>query len=196
MRPSPSVSPAPSVSSGDLLRTGYLGVILGAAIALVGLIFAGLWTAYVGPLSPAKTDPAKADITITVQEAYLRQVVAQSVPALPSGLASETQLDLQPGNRLAFKSRLQTTLLTQNLGGDVSGVVILEARDGQLAMSFRDISIFGFSLPAVGQTLVNEFSARLSQAINDQVKTGLGQNAYIMSLTTDDRQMVIRARWQ
>jgi hypothetical protein len=131
-----------------------------------------------------------------VQEAYLQQMAGQSLPALPSGLATEVQLDLQPDNRLVFKSRLQSTLLGRNLGGDVSGTVILEAKDGQLAISFRDLSLFGFSLPAVGQTLVNEFAARLSQVINDQVRAGLGQNAYIMSLTTDDRQMVIRARWE
>jgi hypothetical protein len=115
---------------------------------------------------------------------------------LPSGVATDVQLDLQPNNRLLFKSRLTSTLLGQNLGGDVSGTVILEAKDGQLVISFRDLNLLGFTLPAVGQTLVNEFAARLSQVINDQVRAGLGQNAYIMSLTTDDRQMVIRARWE
>jgi len=182
------------VSSGNLLRTGCLGLLLGIVVAAGGLIFAILWTGYIGSLPPPVVDPAKADITITVQEAYLNQVVAQSIPALPSGLATEIQLDLQPGNRLAFRGRLQSTLLGQNLGGDVSGTVLLEARDGQLAISFRDISLFGFSLPAVGQTLVSEFSARLSQIINDQVEAGMGQSTYIMSLDTNDQQMVIRAR--
>jgi hypothetical protein len=191
-----SVPPTQPVSSGDLLRTGCLGILLGLVLAAAALVFAILWTGYVGPLSPAKADPTASDITITVQEAYLQQMAGQSLPALPSGLATEVQLDLQPDNRLVFKSRLQSTLLGRNLGGDVSGTVILEAKDGQLAISFRDLSLFGFSLPAVGQTLVNEFAARLSQVINDQVRAGLGQNAYIMSLTTDDRQMVIRARWE
>ncbi len=191
-----SAPPLQPVSSGDLLRAGCLGVLLGLVLAVAALIFAILWTGYVGSLSPSKADTTAADITITVQEAYLQQMAGQSLPALPSGLATEVQLDLQPGNRLIFKSRLNSTLLGQNLGGDVSGTVLLEARDGQLAISFRDLSLFGFSLPAVGQTLVNEFAARLSQVINDQVRAGLGQNAYIMSLTTDDRQMTIRARWE
>jgi hypothetical protein len=191
-----SAPPLQPVSSGDLLRAGCLGVILGLVVAAGALVFAILWTGYVGPLSPAKTDAAAADITITVQETYLQQMAGQSLPKLPSGVATDVQLDLQPNNRLLFKSRLTSTLLGQNLGGDVSGTVILEAKDGQLVISFRDLNLLGFTLPAVGQTLVNEFAARLSQVINDQVRAGLGQNAYIMSLTTDDRQMVIRARWE
>lgn len=194
MRSPRGASPPQPVSTGQLARTGCLGAILGAVLALAALLSAGLWTAYIGPLAPAKADPAAADITITVQEAYLRQVVAQSVPTLPSGLATEVALDLQPGNRLLFKSRLQSTLLGQALGGDVAGVVTLQARDGRLEIGFRDINLFGFSVPAIGQTLVNEFVGLLNQTINDQVKSGLGQDAYIMTLTTDDQQMVIRAR--
>jgi hypothetical protein len=194
MRP-PSKSLPPSYpASGQLLRTGCLGAALGLLLAVGLLVFTILWTGYIGFLPPPVADPSEPDITIAVQEAYLNQVAAQSLPALPSGLATQVQIDLQPGNRLAFKSRLQSTLLGQNIGGDVSGTAVLEARDGELAISFRDISLFGFSLPAIGQTLVNELSARLSQLINDQVEAGLGQSTYIMSLTTDDRQMVIRAR--
>ncbi len=182
--------------ASQLWRTGCLGAALGLAVAAGLAVFIALWTAYVGPLTPPVSDPSRADITITVQEAYLNQVLAQSLPPLPSGLATDVRLDLQPGGRVAFTSRLQSTLLGQNFGGDTSGVVLLQVRDGQLAISFGEVTVLGFSLPAIGQTLANELAGRMNQVINDQIRSGLGQNAYLMSLTTDDRQMVIRARWR
>ena len=37
---------------------------------------------------------------------------------------------------------------------------------------------------------------RLNQTINDQLRAGLGQDARFVGLTTDDRQLVLRGRWQ
>lgn len=199
MRAPPRSSRGRPSSSGERLpaRGGCLGAVLGLLAAAGVLLLAGLWTAYVGPLSSlGEADPSKADITITVQEAFLDRVVARSLPDLPSGLATEVALDLRPGARIAFRVRLSSKLLNQNLAGDATGTVYLDVVDGQLALRVSDLKVLGFSLPAIGQTLLDEFSSRLNRTINDQIRAAMGRNTVILDLTTDETQMVLRARWR
>ena len=131
------------------LMIGILAALCGLA-ALIGLIVSG------GSLPALPAERPAEDIVITVQEAYLTQAIAQNMPALPSGLASDVALDLQPGNRIAFKGRLRSTLSAISLAGDVSGIVHLDVRDGALLLSFSDLKVLGFALPAIGNTLANE----------------------------------------
>jgi len=163
-------------------------------LAVLGLLALGVWTAFVGPLAPLEDDPGQADIAITIQEAFFAQQIAAALPTLPSGVASDISLDLQPGNRLLLRGRLASKLLGRTLAGDFSGAVVLQAENGGLAIRFEDLRVFGFTLSGIGETLLNEVAERAGGVIDDQIKAGLGQNSYILSLTTDEQRMVIRAR--
>jgi len=161
---------------------------LGIGVSVCGLA-ALIALAATGGSLPAE------DLSITIQEAYLQQALAQNLPALPSGLASDITLDLQPGNVLLFSGKLGSTLPGISLKGDVSGVVRLDVRDGKLVVSFSDLKVLGFTLPAIGNTLANELTAGLNQQIDEQLAAGLGPDASVVGLSTDDRQMLLRVRW-
>ena len=173
---------------------GCAGALVGLVLASCGLGLAVLLSAFGAPLpAPAPPDPARPDITITVQETYFVQMLAQSLPA---GWADDLEIDVQPGNRLALSGRLKVTAFGQTLEGDLSAIIILDAADGQLVVRIGEINVSGFALSGAGETFINQLSAQVSTAINEQVKAGLGENAYIMSVATDDQQLILRARWQ
>ena len=191
----PSRPAAGRAARERLWPAGCLGAAIGVCVSLCGLL--ALLALLTGGKLPAASEPrAPEDIIITVQEAYLAQAVAQNMPALPSALTSAVELDLQPGNIIVFAGRLRSTLPGLALEGKVSGVIHLETRDGDLTIRFSDMKMLGFSLPAVGTNLANELMAGLNQTINQQIRDGLGQDARLISLTTDDRQLVLRGRWQ
>jgi hypothetical protein len=193
-RPSrPSSTQAPT---GRLWTAGCMGLLVGLVVALCGSVSLVALTASGGSLLTLPADAPAEDIVITVQEAYLTQVMAEALPALPSGSAADVQLDLQPGNRLAFKGRLRSGLAGLALEGDVSGAVYLDVRDGRLVVSVGDLNVFGFSLPAIGATLANELLAGMNQTIDSQLGVGLGQNVRLIGLSTDDRQLILRGRWE
>jgi len=175
---------------------GCLGVGIGIVASLCGLAGLIVLTLSGGTLPALPNSHPSEDIIITVQEAYLTQTVAQNLPALPSGLASDVELDLQPSNALVFTGRLRSTLPGIALQGDVSGVIHLAVRDGQLAVSFSDLKVLGFALPAIGNTLANEMMAGMNQTLNSQLREGLGQDFRLVDLITNDRQMILRGRWQ
>lgn len=178
-----------------LWPAGCLGLILGIAISVCGLAALIALAASGGSLPALPAERPPEDLAITVQEAYLQQALAQNLPALPSGLASDIMLDLQAGNRLLFSGKLGSSLPGLALKGDVSGVVHLDARDGKLVISFSDLKVLGFALPAIGNTLANELTAGLNQRIDEQLTAGLGSDARLVGVTTDERQMILQVRW-
>jgi len=180
--------------SDSLWKSGCLGAALGFVLTVLGLLALGVWTAFVGPLTPLEDDPGQADIIITVQEAFFAQQIASALPRLPSGVASDIALDLKPDNRLLLQGRLAAKLLGQTLGGDFSVTVLLQVENGGLAIRFEDMRVFGFTLAGLGETLLNEVAERAGGVIDDQIKAGIGSDSYILSLTTDEQRMVIRAR--
>ncbi len=166
---------------------------LGIMLAACGLGAVGLMTAFTAPLAaPAPPDPLQADVTITIQEAYFAHMLAQSSSA-PWGNAFT--LDIQPGNRLALAGRVSATIVGQTLEGDVSAVITLSADDGQLRAVIEQVNVSGLAISGMAETFVNELSERISLMINDQIQLGLGQGATILSVATDEKQLVIRARW-
>jgi len=179
-----------------LWPAGCLGVGIGALVSLCGLLALIALLVSGGKLPALPDQRAPEDIIITVQEAYLTDAVAQNMPALPSALATDVQLDLQPGGIIAFTSRLRSTLPGIGPEGSASGVIHLDVRDGDLIVSFSDMKVLGFSLPALTTTLANEMMAGMNQTINQQLRDGLGQDARLVGLSSDDRQLILRGRWE
>ncbi len=189
--PSSRGQPASPVQLGAL---GCAGALLGMLLATCGLSMLIVWMAMgTSSLPPPTSDPSQPDIVITVQEAYFTQLLAQSMPA---GWVEDLRFDMQPGNRLVLSGRIKTTFFGQTLEGDLSATVLLDARDGNLVIEIKDVNVSGFALSGIGATFIHDLSERISQIINEQIKAGLGPGAFIMSVVTDDQQLVIRARWQ
>lgn len=180
----------PSLSN-QLWLVGCIGALVGLALGMCGfglVALAAMWGG-VSLQTIAPPDSTQPDITITVQEEFFAQMLTQSLPA---GLGQDLKLDVQPDNRLVLSGRWKTTFFGQAPEGDVSVPITLTAAGGQLVVEIQYDNVSGFTLGGIGETL----SERISAIINEQVKAGLGQNAYIMSVVTDDKQLVIRARWQ
>jgi hypothetical protein len=174
---------------------GCAGALLGVILGTCGLSIVGLITAFgsAPSLQAVTPDPSQPDITITVQEDYFTQMMKSSLPA---GWGDNLKLDVQPGNRLALSGKMTATFFGQTLEGDVSATITLDAQDGRLIVQIKDVNVSGFAVSGIGEQFMNDLSNSISQMIDDQVKAGLGQNAYIMSVATDDKQLIIRARWQ
>lgn len=181
--------------SDRLWLVGCIGALVGMVVGMCGfglVALVAMW-GQVSLQTIAPPDSTQPDITITVQEEFFTQMMAQS---LPFGWGKDLKLDVQPGNRLVLSGRLKTTFLGQTLEADVSALITLNAQNGQLVVNVQEVNVSGFAVGGIGETFINDLSERISAIINEQVKAGLGQNAYIMSIATDDRQLVIRARWQ
>lgn len=188
--PRPLNRPSPS---NQLWLVGCIGALVGMVVGTCGfglVALVAMW-GQVSLQTIAPSDSTQPDITITVQEEFFTQMMAQS---LPFGWGKDLKLDVQPGNRLVLTGRLKTTFLGQTLETDVSALITLNAQNGQLVVNVQEVNVSGFAVGGMGETF--DLSKRLSAIINEQVKAGLGPNAYIMSIVTDDRQLVIRARWQ
>lgn len=183
----------PSPLPTQLVTLGCAGAIIGLIMALCGLSAVAVLGAFSGSVPNLPTDSSKADITITIQEAYLVKMMGQSLPA---GWVNDPQIDVQPGNNLVFKGGVQASLAGQKLTGDISAIITLNASNGRLVMGIKDVKVMGFALSGIGEKYLNDLSTTISQVIDKQMKAGLGSNAYILSVATDDRQLVIQARWQ
>jgi hypothetical protein len=185
-----------SFQSADRTPIGFgcggcgCGMLL-AALALAVLVMA---TASAGGALPAvKPDPSRPDIIITVQDAFIQQAVARSVP---SGALKDVTVKFQPGGVVAIQGRVETTLLGQTLSAPFSLAMRLSAQNGRLRVEVSQVEVAGNqAVSAALQGTLEGLGDQASQMINQQLAAGLGSNAYIMDVMTNERRMIVRARW-
>jgi len=174
-----------------LAALGCLGLLLGmllVACVLGALVLPG---ARAGLPPTAAPDASRPDIVITVQEAYFQHLVSS---ALPPDWAEGISLELQPGGLVVFKGKIKANFFGVAVAGDYSATSELSARDGHLVIKIRPVEVMGISLAGFVDKFTNELSARITEMVDKQVQDGLGANAYIMDVRTDDHQLVILAR--
>jgi len=162
-----------------------------AALALAVLVMA---TASTGVALPVvKPDPARPDIVITVQDAFIKQAVARSVPG---DALKDVTVKLQAGGVIVIQGRVETTLLGQTLSAPFSLAMRLAAQNGRLRVGVSKVEVAGNqAVSAALQGTLEGLGDQASQMINKELIAGLGGDAYIMDVTTDDRRMIVRARW-
>ena len=185
-----------SYQSADRTPIGFgcggcgCGVLL-AALALAVLVMA---TASMSVALPAvKPDPARPDIVITVQAAFIKQTIVRSVPG---DALKDVTVKLQAGGVIAIQGRVEGTLFGQTLSAPFSLAMRLAAQNGRLRVDVSNVQVAGNQ--AVSAALQGAFEGvgdQASQMINKELAAGLGSDAYIMDVTTDDRRMIVRARW-
>jgi hypothetical protein len=166
------------------------GVLL-AAFALAVLVTVTASTG--GTLPVVKPDPSRPDIIITVQDAFIQQAIVRSVPG---GALKDVKVNLQTGGVIAIQGRVEATLLGQTLSAPFSLAIRVAAQNGRLRVEVSQVEVAGNeAVSAALQVTLEGLGDQASQMINKQLIAGLGSNAYIMDVTTDDRQMIVRARW-
>ncbi len=182
-------------------RTDRMPIGFGCAGCGCGVLLATLALAVVvtvtastgGALPPVKPDPSRPDIVITVQDTFIQQAVARSVP---SGALKDVTVKFQTGGVVAVQGRVETTLLGQTLSAPFSLTMRLMAQNGRLRVDVGKVQVAdNEAVSAALQGTLEGLGDQASQMINQQLVAGLGSNAYIMDVTTNDRQMMIRARW-
>ena len=185
-----------SFQSADRTPIGFgcagcgCGMLL-AALALAVLVMVTASTG--GALPVVKPDPARPDIVITVQDAFIQQAIMRSVPA---GALKDVTVEFRTGGVIAIQGRVETTLLGQTLSAPLSLTMRLAAQNGRLRVDVGKVEVAGNeAVSAALQGTLEGLGDQASQMINQQLVAGLGSNAYIMDVTTNDRQMIVRARW-
>jgi len=166
------------------------GVLL-AALALAVLVMATASTSVALPA--VKPDPARPDIVITVQDAFIKQTIVRSVPG---DALKDVTVKLQTGGVIAIQGRVEGALLGQTLSAPFSLAMRLAAQNGRLRVDVSEVQVAGNQ--AVSAALQGAFEGlgdQASQMINKELAAGLGSDAYIMDVTTDDRRMIVRAKW-
>jgi len=187
----PARQPAPL---GGLLTLGCLGIVLGLLLGACG--FAAILTVGAGGTAlptPPEADTTRPDIAISIREQYFGDLLAQS---LPEDWARELKIDVKPDNRIETRGRVSTSIFGQKVEGDMAATIVLQARDGKLQVEMEEIEVMGFSIGGIGEGFTKKLLGDINNLINDQVKAGLGEGAYIMKVTTDDRTLAIDVRFQ
>jgi hypothetical protein len=166
------------------------GILL-AALALAVLVIATASTSVALPA--VKPDPARPDIVITVQDAFIKQTMVRSVPGTA---LKDVTVKLQAGGVIAIQGRVEETLLGQTLSAPFSLAVRLAAQNGRLRVDVSEVQVAGNqAVSAALQGVFDGLGDQASQMINKELAAGLGSDAYIMDVTTDDRRMIVHARW-
>jgi len=166
------------------------GVLL-AALALAVLVMATASTSVALPA--VKSDPARPDIVITVQDAFIKQTIVRSVPG---DALKDVTVKLQAGGVIAIQGRVEKTLLGQTLSAPFSLAMRLAAQNGRLRVDVSEVQVAdNQAVSAALQGIFEGLGDQASQMINQELAAGLGSDAYIMDVTTDDRRVIVRARW-
>ncbi len=176
---------------------GCLGMGVGLPLAGLALVLLALWPAVGSKLPPPPApDPNRADIVITLHEAYFGRAIKQ---ALPAGMKPGTvRADIRPGGLIAIEGNLSADLWGQQVTNvNVRLVAQLTAVNGQVQVQFVEVNLGNDPLlSTVASSLVSGLETKLSQEINRQLAAGLGQNIWIMDVQSDETRLVMQARWR
>lgn len=186
-------SSAPNSRDRTPIWLGGAGCGCGMLLAAVALLALAVTTASSGDWSAVKPDPARPDITITMQDAFLQQMMAR---LLPAQIARDVTVRIQPGGVILAQGQVRLSLLGQQTSVPFSLAMRLSAQNGRLRVDVTEVQVGNDpTLSSAARTMLGGLGDQASQAINAQVAAGLGSDAYIMDVATDGSRLVIRARW-
>jgi len=169
--------------------TGCLGAAIVGIVTSCGLLGLILAPALGGPLpAPPISDPAKPDITIYVQEAYLDRMLTS---ALPASMGDSADLDVRSDNRLVLTAKID--LLLAEL--DVAITLTMFAENGELRLGIESIETAGGDLMDLLDLDEEGLSDMMGGTIQEQVEAGLGAGARILGVEMDEERIIITAHW-
>lgn len=166
-----------------------------AAALIMSIVSFGLLAAVsVGPAfgdivpSPPEADPTRPDITMVMHERFMNRVL---VEALPESIPVVGEMDVQPGNRLVFEGEI--TVLIAKV--PVVMTLGLGEERGEIRLAVESFEAAGYDLVELTGMDASAFTDQISGPMQGQIEAGLGPGAQIMSVATDDEQLIIEARW-
>lgn len=178
-------------SLGDEHQGAILLGCLGAALTsllslclLLGVASGAFGGETIPPLPVA--NPAQQDITVIVEEAYIRRELAQALPA-----PAEISLDIQPDNRLVVTAVFDMVLIDLDV---VTALRLLVVSD-QLSVAVESIEAGGQDVLGLLGMNGNELARTMGSALQQQIEDGLGQEAQLLDVATSDDQITFTARW-
>ena len=168
---------------------GCVGALVMSIISccvLTGIGFAPALTASVPP-SPTD-DPSQRDITIHVRESFLNRAISESIPTTIPG---EAEMDVQPNNRLVVTARFDLMLVKL----EIVTTIILSAENGQIRIRVESVEAGGADVLGLLGVNPDEITDTMSDAIQEQLESGLGEGSQLLGIVTDEDRITIVARW-
>jgi hypothetical protein len=138
---------------------------------------------------PGPPDSSRHDITILVEEAYLSDMVGESLPAIIDG---EAALDVQPEGLVVVTIDFQVLIIRLQV------VVIsrISVEDGRIRVDVESIETGGHDLlDLIGMddfTLGEDITGAIQNVLEDE----LGEGARLMTISTDEARVILTARWE
>jgi hypothetical protein len=166
---------------------GCLGAALTGLLSLCVLVgvAGGAFTGETVP-SPPVANPTQPDITVVVEEAYIRRALTEALPA-----SGEASLDIQPDNRLVVTARFDLMLVDL----DVIARLRLLVESGELDVVVESIEAGGQDILGLIGMNGDELARTMGAALQQQIEAGLGEGAQLLDLVTDDDHITFTARW-
>ena len=161
------------------------------ACLVVGLAAAPAFGRTVPPL-PSRS-PDRPDITISVEEAYLSDMVGQALPDIIDG---EATLDVRPGNQIVVTVDFQ--LLIVRLQVVVNSSVSVE--QGRIRVAVESIETGDGSnrydlLDLLGKDEL-VLGDDITQLVQGTLEEELGEGAQLLTIGTDETRVILTARWE
>ena len=171
------------------LLLGCVGALLMSVIScclLTGLGFAPALSVSVPPSPP--DDPSQRDVTILVKESFLNRAISES---FPTAIPGEAEIDIQPNNRLVVTARFD--LLMVKL--EIVTTIILSSENGEIRIRVESVEAGGANILELLNVDLDEITDSMSDVIQQELESGLGEGSQLLGLTTDDSRITIVARW-
>lgn len=170
-------------------RAWLLGI--GAALLTGILVCCGVFMLAVGPAfgrsvpPTAPVDPTSPDLTIRVEEGYISDMLAGT---LPEGTVGETVLDVQPNNRLVMTTNFR--LLVLRLTIVVHSRIAVE--EGQVRVYVEEVETGDqdlFTLIGIDDVTLG---ATFTQAIQSGLESELGPGSRLLEISTDEEAVILK----
>ncbi|MGC9467548.1 MAG: zinc-ribbon domain-containing protein [Anaerolineae bacterium] len=140
------------------------------------------------PPSP-EVDPSQADLTILVREAYISDMLAQ---ALPEGVQGDAVVDVQPGNKLV------TTIGFDLLFIDLEVIVHagIGVEGGEIQVWVDRVETGGHDILELLNVNQVDLGQNITGAIQQGLEDELGPGSRLLTIVTDDTNVILTARWE
>jgi hypothetical protein len=173
-----------------LILTGCLVALVACLLSSCALVAIAFAPAFSGTVpSSTGSDPGQHDLTVIVREAYLNHEVTNS---LPTSVPGTVTLDVQPGNRLVATAVFDLALTKLR----VVTVLRISATAGRMQVTVLSVDVAGHELMSLAN-LIGLSGSKLGESmggtIQDRIEEGLGQEAQILEVSTDETQLTIKA---
>ncbi len=192
----PPAAPAPKVgrTASRSRRPAWILLVVMAlasgtffACLVVGLAVAPAFGRTMPPLPLRSSD--RPDITISVEEVYLSDMVGEALSDIIDG---EATLDVRPGNLIVVT--IDFELLIIRLQVVVNSRISVE--QGRICVAVESIETGGhdlLDLLGMDQLVLSE---DITQVIQGTLEEELGEGAQLLTIDTDETRVILTARWE